>query len=82
MQHPAEFVAPLLDALSDATPFAIGTRYGAGVSMSKDWPLYRRIISWGARTLARPLTSASDPMSGFFAIQKDLVRFLSHLSTL
>ncbi|KAL8293657.1 hypothetical protein RQP46_000358 [Phenoliferia psychrophenolica] len=72
LQHPADFVGPLFDALSDKTPFAIGTRYGAGVSMSKDWPMYRRIISWGARILARPLTSASDPMSGFFAIKKDL----------
>ncbi|KAK4706192.1 dolichol-phosphate mannosyltransferase, partial [Phenoliferia sp. Uapishka_3] len=72
LQHPAAFIAPLFDALTDETPFAIGTRYGKGVSMSRDWPMYRRIISWGARMLARPLTSASDPMSGFFAIQKDL----------
>ena len=39
--------------------------------MSAKWPLYRRIISWGARMLARPLTSASDPMTGFFGIRKD-----------
>lgn len=42
--------------------------------MSKGWPMYRRIISWGARSLARPLTSASDPMTGFFAITKEEVR--------
>lgn len=41
--------------------------------MSKNWPLHRRIISWGARTLARPLTSASDPMTGFFGLTKDQV---------
>lgn len=64
-----------------ATPFALGTRYGEGVSMSRDWPLYRRIISWGARSLARPLTSASDPMSGFFGIKKDYVRFARRDST-
>ncbi|KAM0753053.1 hypothetical protein T439DRAFT_323663 [Meredithblackwellia eburnea MCA 4105] len=72
LQHPPKYVGPMLDALTDATPFAIGTRYGEGVSMSKDWPMYRRVISWGARLLAKPLTSASDPMSGFFAIQKEL----------
>jgi dolichol-phosphate mannosyltransferase len=77
LQHPPEAVQKILDALEDpATPIALGTRYGAGVEMDKNWPLYRRIISWGARSLARPLTSASDPMTGFFGIRKELVCFL------
>ncbi|GAA5930862.1 hypothetical protein JCM3775_000737 [Rhodotorula graminis] len=71
LQHPPAAVQPLLDALSTSSPLALGTRYGQGVSMSKGWPLHRRIISWGARVLARPLTSASDPMTGFFAITKE-----------
>jgi len=74
LQHPPAAVQPLLDALSTSSPLALGTRYGQGVSMSKGWPLHRRIISWGARVLARPLTSASDPMTGFFAITKEQVR--------
>lgn len=41
--------------------------------MDKDWPLYRRVISSGARMLAMPLTTVSDPMSGFFGIQKSYV---------
>ncbi|GAA5873377.1 hypothetical protein JCM3774_000764 [Rhodotorula dairenensis] len=71
LQHPPEAVQPLLDALTPETPLALGTRYGQGVSVSKNWPLYRRLISWGARTLARPLTSASDPMTGFFGLTRD-----------
>ncbi|BGP40613.1 hypothetical protein JCM10450v2_004608 [Rhodotorula kratochvilovae] len=71
LQHPPAAVQPLLDALSPSSPLALGTRYGDGVSMSSGWPLHRRIISWGARVLARPLTSASDPMTGFFAITKE-----------
>ncbi|GAA5822399.1 hypothetical protein JCM10212_006830 [Sporobolomyces blumeae] len=71
LQHPASAIQPLLDALTPSTPLALGTRYGEGVEMSQGWPLHRRIISWGARTLARPLTSASDPMTGFFGIMKD-----------
>ena len=35
--------------------------------------MHRRIISSGARMLARPLTTASDPMSGFFGIHKKYV---------
>lgn len=73
-QHPASAIQPMFDALSPSTPLALGTRYGEGVSMSQGWPLHRRIISWGARTLATPLTSASDPMTGFFGIMKDHVR--------
>ncbi|KAJ7896593.1 hypothetical protein B0H13DRAFT_2664922, partial [Mycena leptocephala] len=53
------------------TPMALGTRYGRGVSMDANWPMYRRVISWGARVLARPLTTASDPMTGFFAVRRD-----------
>jgi hypothetical protein len=70
-------IQPLLDSLTASTPIALGTRYGPGVSMSQGWPLYRRIISWGARILARPLTSASDPMTGFFAITKEQARLSS-----
>ncbi|KAJ6479464.1 nucleotide-diphospho-sugar transferase, partial [Mycena vitilis] len=76
LQHPPSAIPALLDALGpdDAAhpiPMALGTRYGPGVSMDARWPLYRRLISWGARMLARPLTSASDPMTGFFALRKD-----------
>ena len=71
LQHPPESVPRLLTALSNAaTPFVLGTRYAKGVSMDKNWPMYRRIISTGARSMALPLTPASDPMSGFFGIRK------------
>ena len=63
----------MLASMSPSSQFVIGTRYGKGVEMDKDWPLYRRIISSGARLLALPLTSASDPMSGFFGIRKESV---------
>ncbi|KAJ6454668.1 nucleotide-diphospho-sugar transferase [Mycena sanguinolenta] len=72
LQHPPSFVPQLFAALSPSTPFALGTRYAAGGAVDKDWPLLRRIISAGARSLARPLTKATDPMSGFFGITRDL----------
>ncbi|KAJ7732797.1 nucleotide-diphospho-sugar transferase [Mycena maculata] len=79
LQHPPSAIPALLAALGPegddddegAAPMALGTRYGRGVSMDANWPLYRRVISWGARILARPLTTASDPMTGFFAVRKD-----------
>ncbi|KAK7204137.1 nucleotide-diphospho-sugar transferase [Myxozyma melibiosi] len=72
LQHPPERVPALLHKLHSYA-FVLGTRYAPGVEMDKDWPLYRRIISSGARTLAVPLTPVSDPMTGFFGIQKEYV---------
>lgn len=70
LQHPPESVPLLFDSLKDDHAFVIGTRYAPGVGIDKDWPLYRRVISSTARWMARPLTIASDPMSGFFGLQK------------
>ncbi|CEP64671.1 dolichyl-phosphate beta-D-mannosyltransferase LALA0_S13e00320g [Lachancea lanzarotensis] len=69
LQHPPESVPQLFDVLRSHA-FVLGTRYAPGVGIDKDWPLYRRVISSGARMMARPLTTASDPMSGFFGLQK------------
>lgn len=63
----------MLAALSPRHTFVLGTRYAKGVEMDKSWPLYRRVLSSGARMMALPLTAASDPMSGFFGIRKEAV---------
>ena len=66
----------MLASMSPTKQFALGTRYAKGVEIDEGWPLYRRVISSGARMLALPLTSASDPMSGFFGIRKETVSFI------
>lgn len=72
LQHPPESVPLLLDAMYEGNKeFVIGTRYGKGVEIDKNWPLHRRVISKTARLMARPLTPLSDPMTGFFGITKD-----------
>jgi dolichol-phosphate mannosyltransferase len=74
LQHPPEYVPKMCDSLAQpGIEFTLGTRYGAGVAIDKDWPVHRRIISWGARLLARPLTPLSDPMSGFFGMKKGVL---------
>ncbi|KAJ7089029.1 nucleotide-diphospho-sugar transferase [Mycena crocata] len=72
LQHPPESVPLFFKALTERMPFAMGTRYGPGGGVDKDWPIYRRVMSAVARGFARPLTSASDPMSGFFGLTRDL----------
>ncbi|ANZ73580.1 BA75_01558T0 [Komagataella pastoris] len=69
LQHPPESVPDVLNALKEAS-FALGTRYAPGVEIDKEWGAFRRFTSWFARLLALPLTPASDPMSGFFGLQK------------
>jgi len=72
LQHPPESVPLLLNVLhGDNKEFVIGTRYGAGVAIDKNWPLYRQVISKTARLMARPLTPLSDPMTGFFGITRE-----------
>ena len=43
---------------------------GGGVSK---WPLKRRVMSWGAGLLARPLVPVKDTTSGFFALNRECV---------
>jgi dolichol-phosphate mannosyltransferase len=51
----------------------IGSRYMKGGGI-KDWPIKRRLISWGATFLSRILfPCTTDPVSGFFAVKKELV---------
>jgi dolichol-phosphate mannosyltransferase len=76
LQHPPESVPAVFAALAEpGIEFTLGTRYMPGVAIDANWPLHRRIISWGARLLARPLmpfNALSDPMSGFFAIRRSV----------
>jgi dolichol-phosphate mannosyltransferase len=62
VQVPDLLRAMLPTANSAGSEFVLGTRYGAGVAIDANWPLYRRVISKGARLLAHPLTPLSDPM--------------------
>ncbi|ORX96115.1 dolichol phosphate beta-d-mannosyltransferase-like protein [Basidiobolus meristosporus CBS 931.73] len=78
LQHPPEKVPEMLqaiDAAKSGAEFAIGTRYAADeFVVDENWPLYRQVVSKGARLMARPLTPLSDPMTGFFSIRREAYR--------
>jgi dolichol-phosphate mannosyltransferase len=86
LQHPPESVPDMIQEMAkpkgkDIPEFAIGTRYADGETMEvENWAWYRQIISKGARLLARPLTPLSDPMTGFFAIKRDVL--LNYIDTI
>jgi len=76
LQHPPEKLPALLDALDDGANLAIGSRYvdGGGI---ENWSRIRKAVSWGATLVAKAgvpdALGLSDPMSGFFAVRRDLV---------
>lgn len=78
-QHPPEAVPRLLAAAQrDAADVVVASRYVPGGSQ-EGFALRRRVISWGARTLAvlalPPVRRfrIRDPMSGFFLARRDRV---------
>lgn len=76
-QHPPERLPDLVDALvENDVDVAVGTRYlfESGID---GWSYRRRIVSHGATAMARVLVPEaaplSDPLSGFFALRRDVV---------
>eukprot|EP00511_Aplanochytrium_stocchinoi_P004376 CAMPEP_0204833060 /NCGR_PEP_ID=MMETSP1346-20131115/15627_1 /ASSEMBLY_ACC=CAM_ASM_000771 /TAXON_ID=215587 /ORGANISM="Aplanochytrium stocchinoi, Strain GSBS06" /LENGTH=236 /DNA_ID=CAMNT_0051965317 /DNA_START=79 /DNA_END=786 /DNA_ORIENTATION=- len=71
LQHEPEAVPSLAaPVLNGEAEFSVGSRNVEGGKV-EDWPLKRRIISFGATALARPLTTVTDPMSGFFCLSRE-----------
>lgn len=72
LSHPPEVIANMQQAIVDGADFVVGSRYVPGASTADDWGLFRFLNSRVATLLARPLTTISDPMSGFFAMPRDV----------
>jgi dolichol-phosphate mannosyltransferase len=70
LSHPPEAIAEMQRTIGAGADFVVGSRYVEGGTTAHDWGLLRFINSWIATALARPLTSISDPMSGFFALPR------------
>ena len=71
LSHPPEAIPKLLQAMQDPrVEMAIGSRFVPGGKVDLHWPLHRRLNSWGARLLARPLTGVKDMMAGFFCVRR------------
>jgi dolichol-phosphate mannosyltransferase len=77
LQHPPEALLDLYQLMRKGSDIAVATRHveGGGVS---DWSLFRRFISRGAQLLGLIVLPGivgrvSDPMSGFFMVQRAAV---------
>ncbi len=80
LQHPPEVIPNLLNAIEKGADIAIASRYVEGGGC-QGWGLVRRVISKGAILLSHLLLpstrKAKDPVSGYFAFRKDIVKDVS-----
>jgi len=72
LSHPPEMIPELVRAVEDGADLAIGSRYVSGGDIDT-WPMGRRLVSRTGTALARPLTSALDPLAGFFCLRRGLL---------
>jgi len=71
LQHNPIYIPSLvLPIINGNADFSVGSRHTHGGGI-EDWPIHRKLISWGATFIARPLIPCTDPMSGFFALSKE-----------
>jgi dolichol-phosphate mannosyltransferase len=45
-QHPPAYVAPMVKAYIEGADYAIGSRYIPGGSVPKEWPMFRKAVSY------------------------------------
>eukprot|EP00658_Telonema_sp_P-2_P017052 TRINITY_DN16601_c0_g1_i5.p2 TRINITY_DN16601_c0_g1~~TRINITY_DN16601_c0_g1_i5.p2 ORF type:complete len:281 (-),score=82.41 TRINITY_DN16601_c0_g1_i5:36-878(-) len=75
LQHRPEQVPDVAEpVLAGQAEYAIGSRHVGGGGLGFEWSLLRRAISKTATLLAWPLTSSTDPMSGFFCTTKTVLK--------
>lgn len=74
LSHPISAVPEIYKRITEnGADVVVGSRHTAGGGI-EDWPFVRRVISFGAALMARPLTPCTDPMAGFFAIKPSVIR--------
>ena len=78
--HPPEVIPKMMSELKrNPNSIIIGSRYIEGGKVV-GWPVRRKILSKGASTLARlglNVKSVKDPMSGLFALPRELIQNIS-----
>ncbi len=72
LSHPPERIPSMILALQSGQEMALGSRYVPGGRTDENWGFLRWLNSKVATLLARPLTTARDPMSGFFAMRRSV----------
>ena len=82
LSHPPEKIPSLvLQIIEKKSQFALGSRFVKGGSASH-FNFYRKMNAFISKILARPLTPVKDPMAGFFALPKSILKNWEKLNPL
>jgi len=79
LQHDEKILPRLIAGIQSGADIAIGSRHAKGGGIP-NWPWYRRLASFMAKTLARLVVGVytSDPMSGYFVLRRSLYEQCAH----
>lgn len=69
--HPPSLIKKMYKEFDKGADIVLGSRYAKGGRI-ENWPLKRKLTSRFAVLLARPLTGAKDPVTGFFFVRKSI----------
>lgn len=75
LSHPPELLPALLQAVRSGADVAVASRYVPGGGIAQ-WSSVRRLLSWSANAMARPLVGVRDATSGYFLAHATLWRAL------
>jgi dolichol-phosphate mannosyltransferase len=73
LSHPPEVLPGFVEILANTqTEFVIGSRYTKGGTTDGDWSFFRKLNSRAATLMARPFCRVSDPLTGYFALPREV----------
>lgn len=74
LSHPPEIIPKMIKAMKEKdSDIVVASRLIKGGNI-KNWPFKRKLISFIATSLTKPITKVKDPMSGFFIFRKDVIK--------
>jgi len=77
LQHPPEILPTLIEEIKNGKDIAVASRYIKGGKI-EGWGLRRKILSKGARTLAKIFIPQAriikDPLSGYFVFKREVIK--------
>ena len=70
--HPPEALSGMYRMINSGIDLVVGSRFVEGGGTQR-WPFVRKLTSWVARIMARPLTPVKDVTTGFFMFKSNVV---------
>ena len=82
LSHPPEKIPELVrPILGNCSQFVLGSRFVGGGS-TPYFNIYRKFNAFISKILARPLINVKDPMAGFFAFPKSILKNIKNINPL